>query len=110
MSEEAERIKENIRCRQGMYLSDLTPEALDEAECMYIVAPLPDDFNARTQYLGDLLAQMCMNHKVTDDRLRMFLRAIATAFSYLLNSSSYQDGKLHSFDATELANKLQCIK
>jgi hypothetical protein len=92
-----------------MYLSDLTEELLDEAGCMRLVAPLPEDFDDRVRYLGDVLAQMCMNQKVKDDRLCMFLRSMASALSYLLNSSSYRDGELHDYDAAALAGKLRCV-
>jgi hypothetical protein len=109
MSEQSDRIKHAIRERRGMYLSELTPEALSDAECMFTVAPLPDDYDSRLRYLGDLLAQMALNHKVADAKLKLHLCSIAAAFSYLLNSSSYRDGELHGFDADELARKLRPV-
>jgi len=99
-------IKDALRSRNGVDCDNLTAEDLYDAGCVYFVAPLPKDFQKRVQYLGDLLAQMALNHPVKDDQLRMVLRSIATAFSYLLNSTSYQEGTLRNFDAVEISQKL----
>ena len=102
-------IQDAISNRNGIDVDDLTAEDLHDAECMYFVAPLPSDFKKRVQFLGDLLAQMTMNNNIDikDDRLRLMLRTVSTTFSYLLNSSSFQDGVLHSYDASEVAKRLR---
>ena len=102
-----EELQESIRKRQGVFPDQVDIGLLREAGCMMYVAPLPDDYGERLHYLGDLLSQMGMNHSVEDPKLHAALRSIATAFSYLINSSSYSDGVLHSYDAGELRRKLR---
>jgi len=42
-----------------------------------------------------------------DDRLRSTVGQLAQALSYMLNSTSWQDGELHEFDLGEIKRKLR---
>jgi hypothetical protein len=81
------------------------PEILREAGCLDRVCVLPKDFNDRVQYLGNMLVQM-LTKTPKEDELRATTGSIAQTLSYLLNSSSWQDGTLHWFDRDEVCRKL----
>ena len=102
----ADQIKWSMEQRCTLSLADLTEDALRMAGCSERVAVLPKGINDRYRYLGDMLVQMVRNAK-TDDQLRFAVGALAQSLSYLLNSRSWTDGKLHDFDDQELRRKLQ---
>lgn len=103
----AGRIREGLKVFRGFYLDELTQGALTAAGCSPYVAALPADFDARVRYLGNMLAQMCMAVPRKNERLKLELRTIACALSYLLNSTSFQTGEYHDFDKTEISRKLR---
>lgn len=109
MSYDAEAIQATMKLRAGFHLEELTEAALRQAGCLPTVAVLPEPFNERVRYLGDLLVQMVVKSKCGDDRLRHTVGTLAQSFSYLLNSSSWADGTLHEFDKDELSRKLRHI-
>ena len=101
-----EEIKSCMERRVGLYPSELTQDALREAECLEQVMALPKGFDDRVRYFANLVVQMVGSSKC-DDRLRSRISALAQSMSYLANSSSWTDGKLHDFDERELKRKLQ---
>jgi hypothetical protein len=94
-----------MNARRGLYPDQLTREGLREANCSELVCVLPKDFDERVRYLGNTLVQM-MTRMQVDDQLRMTVGQLCQALSYMLNSSSWRDGKLHDFDRDELKRKL----
>lgn len=68
---------------------------------------LPKDYKDRVRYFGNLLAQMS-NATVfqKDERLMIELRRLSQTLSYLLNSQSLTDDKMHDFDQAEINRKL----
>ena len=65
------------------------------------------DFKQRVRYFGNVLVQMALREPFQkDDRLMVEIRVLTQALSYLLNSSSFEDGKLHDFDKKEIDRKL----
>ena len=99
-----EDLQARVVASNGVYPDEVNLDLLHEAECLSYLVVLPKDFNKRTQYLGNLLAQMCLAHK---GELRMDLGRIAAALSYLLNSTSFREGKYHDYDKQEIKRKLR---
>lgn len=88
----------------------LPPDQVDEASlraagCMGRVFLLPEPFNERASYMGDVLVQM-VTRKPKDDDLRFVVGQLCQALSYTLNSTSWRDGKLHDFDLDEIRRKV----
>lgn len=106
MTLSADDIKSRMERHSGIYPEELTVAALREAGCMSTVMMLPEGFNDRVRYLGNLLVQMTRDVKC-DESLKYRFGALSQAMSYLLNSTSWSDGELHDFDAKELKRKLQ---
>lgn len=103
----AEQLKQWMELGRGIHPENLDPEAMEEAGCDYNVALIPKDYGQRLRQFGNLLAQMCLNHKLKDPKLRMELATIAASLSYLINSSSFRDGEYHAFDEAEVSAKLR---
>jgi len=102
-----EELLEKIEKHHGVYLNEISDESLEEADLFPWVAVLPKNFKSKVRYLGNILAQMCLKHETKDDMLRLELRSIATALSYLLNSVSFDDDEYKKFDREEIDRKLQ---
>ncbi len=102
-----EELLEKVEEHVGVYLDNLSIELLKEAECWPEVAVLPEDFKKRIKYLGNMLVQMCFVYKTKDDMIRLDLRSIATALSYLLNSTSFDNDEYKKFDREEIDRKLR---
>lgn len=94
----------------GVYPDEITAESLREAGLASTVALLPREHKDRTRYLGNLLAQMCFALKIEDEgddgKLKAEFVRLATALSYLLNSTSFQTGRYEDFDRAEMDRKL----
>lgn len=101
----AEDIKRSMKERASICPSELDSETLREAGCLERVFVLPNDFNERVSYLGDMLVQICCRYP-KDDRLRFTTGRICQTLSYLLNSSSWKDGTLYEFDLAEIRRKI----
>ena len=101
-----EEIKYALDNRRGLPPACLTEEALEQAGCLRTVCALPKDFKERASYLGNVLTQMTSGSNVKDERLRLVVSQLSQALSYMLNSTSWQDGELHDFDLLELRLKL----
>ena len=101
-----EELKSLMEERVGIPIESLTPALLREAGCMERVAVLPENYNDRIRYLGNLLVQMITSAKC-DDRLKSRVGHLSQSMSYLLNSQSWSDGKLYDFDSDELKRKLR---
>ena len=106
MTQDTDYIKFALKERASIEPAVLTVDALRAAGCLDRVAVLPKGTNDRFRYLGDLLVQMVRSAK-TDDQLRATVGTLTQSLSYLLNSKSWSDGKLHDFDDQELRRKLQ---
>ena len=91
--------------KRGLHPDRLTREGLRTAGCWELVCVLPKDFDERVRYLANTLVQM-MTRTQVDDQLRAAVGELCRAMSYMLNSSSWKDGKLHDFDRDELKRKL----
>ncbi len=107
MTEEAELIKVSLESNQGMYLRQLTDEALEEAGCLYLVAVLPKDYDERIRYLGNILVQMIMSKRKGDAALKMELNTVASTLSYLLNSTSSFEDEYKPYDKQEVDRRLR---
>ena len=95
-----------MKRRVSIAPEELTSAALREAGCLEKVCVLPEKFNERMSYLADVLVQSVCNSSVEDDQLRSTIGQLAQAMSYMMNSASWRDGKLHDFDRDELQRKL----
>ena len=95
-------LREWVESTQAISEAGFDPDA-----CLLV----SQNFKKRAQYLGDVVAQMFMRQeaKSGDEGLAAELGALAQAFSHLLNSASFRDGKLHDFDKLEIARKLRRI-
>ncbi len=85
----------------------LDGDALLAAGFHYVVALIPKDMDARVRYFGNMLAQMVFAREGKGSPLSVELQMMATALSYLLNSTSFTDGKYHPFDKDEIDRKLR---
>ncbi len=104
----AEEIRYAMDNRHGLNPAELTSDALSDAGCMDFVMPMPKEFKERVRHIGNLLAQMTTNSKcVKDENLGFVVRQLCQTLSYLLNSCSWQEGKLHDFDYEEIQAKLE---
>lgn len=103
----ASGIHHAVMSHQGVYPEQLDGKALNEAECMSTVMVLPKDATARLQLLGNITAQLACNYKPADTKLRVEFQKLSESMSYLLNSTSFQDGIYHSYDAAEIDRKLR---
>lgn len=102
----SEQIKYAMENRQSIEPEGVTREMLREAGCDDRVCVLPEKYNDRVSYLGDVLVQItCKGPK--DDRLRSTVGKLTQALSYLINSTSWQEGELFDFDQMELQRKLE---
>ena len=106
MTKDTDYIKWALKERASVEVAVVTGDALRAAGCWDRVAVLPKGTNDRFRYLGDLLVQMVRSAK-TDAPLRSAVGTLTQSLSYLLNSQSWTDGKLHDFDEQELRRKLK---
>lgn len=105
----SDEIKGRMKQRASFALEELTEADLRQSGCQVRVFVVPEQFNERVRYLGDLLVQMLTRENAGDEKLRPVVGQIAQTLSYLLNSSSWADGTLHEFDRDEVRRKLQRI-
>jgi hypothetical protein len=101
----AEEIEIGMTSRRAFALDEIDAASLREAGCWERVLVVPENFNERVSYLGNLLVQM-LTREIKDDRLRSTVGQLAQSLEYMLNSTSWHDGVLHDFDADELQRKL----
>lgn len=101
----AEEIKYAMENRIAIRPDQVSEASLLEAGCSDRVVVLPEQFNDRVRYLGDVLVQMC-TRKPKDDKLRFAVGQLCQSLSYMLNSASWRDGELHDFDLDELRRKV----
>ena len=99
-------IKYAMENRLSIPPDNLSAANLRAAGCTDRVVVLPEPFNERVSYLGDALVQM-LTRNPNDAQLRAIVGQLCQALSYMINSASWRDGKLHEFDADELRRKLQ---
>lgn len=103
-----QKIKSSLEEHHGIFPEGVTRKQLREAGCLETVAVLPKDFDARVQYLGNLLVQMLTRSaEIPDDRLRGATGTLAQSLSHLLNSTSWADRELHDFDLDELRRRVK---
>lgn len=100
-----EAIKFAMENRTALPPDELSAADLREAGCMEKVCVLPEQFNERIRYVGNLLVQM-LTKKPEDDDLRFVVGQVSQTLSYILNSTSWQDEKLHDFDLDEIRRKV----
>ena len=100
-----EDIKLQIERRVGIPPEELSAANLEEAGCLRVVCVLPKQLNERASYLADSLVQMICRYP-KDDQLRATVGQLCQALSYMMNSTSWREGKLHDFDQQELKRKL----
>jgi len=100
-----DEIRARMESFRGFYLEELGRDSLRDAGCLQTVMVLPADFNERVRILGNMLAQMA-SKEIADDSLRMLAGKLSHAFSYLLNSHSWQSKTLFDFDLEEIKRKL----
>lgn len=104
---DAEEIKEAMIERRGVYPDQLTREALRAAGCWEMVCVLPSDINDRIRFLANVMVQSISKSKVDDDKLRSIIGTLCQSLSYMMNSCSWREGKLHDFDEKEIQRKLK---
>ena len=102
-----EQLLTKVEKTTSVYLDEISEELLAEAGLASTVMVLPKDFGDRIKYIGDLFVQMCFGFKSKDTMLKLELTSIATALSYLLNSTSFIKDQYMDFDKTEINRKLQ---
>lgn len=100
-----EEIKLAMKNRVSIPPDKVSEASLRDAGCLDRVCVLPEQFNERVSYLGDLLVQMLTRVKC-DDELRIMVGKLCCALSYALNSSSWRDWELHAFDLDEIRRKI----
>ena len=106
---DAESIRSRVDGRYTFDLSELSSEALKEADCWDRVLVVPNDTDLRFSYLADSLVQMtnsAANSSSKDTDLRYAVGQICQALSYVANSASWREGTLLDFDLEELRGKL----
>lgn len=103
----SEDLKSYISTSSGLYPSQLDSEEMHKAGLESFVMVIPSDFKERIRYFGNMLAQQCYNTKTEDPFLKVELLTLATTLSYLLNSTSYENGVYHRFDKDEISRKLR---
>ena len=81
---------------------------LRAAGCLDRVCLLPKPLNERLSYLGDALVQMVRDASKDTD-LRFVVGRLCQTLSYMLNSTSWREGKLHSFDVDEVRRKVKIL-
>jgi hypothetical protein len=101
----SQEIKYSLERRVSVPPDQLTSESLRNAGCLDRVCLLPENFNERASYLGDVLVQM-LTRAPKDDNLRAFVGKLTLSLSYMLNSTSWQEGELFDFDVAEIKRKL----
>ena len=107
MSNIVEKLIAASKSGNGVYPEDLNSEVLREAECENVVALIPKDYQKRIRYFGNLFVQMCFSNKIKDEQLKIEMSQLSQALSYLINSSSFRDGKYYEFDKIEISRKLR---
>lgn len=94
----------------GVYADDLkeSQEAIAAVGCEPYAMLVFKDFKTRTRAMGNALAQLANGAPFQKDPALMAeIRMLTAALSYLLNSSSLDDDKLHDFDLKEIDRKLR---
>ena len=107
MSHTAEDLKAFVHANQGVSPENLDPVEMARAGVSQRVVLVPGDQDTKVRYFGNLLVQMVCNRKDRSSPLSVELHTIATALSYLLNSTSFVDGEYHPFDKDEIDRKLR---
>ena len=104
-----ESIRYALENRTAILPVEVDEKSLREAGCWDHVCVLPDQFDDRVRYLGDALVQS-LTRSPKDDNLRLLVGTLCQSLSYVLNSTSWQDGELHDFDLDEIRRKLSSLK
>ena len=102
----SEELESHIGTGSGVYPEQLDYEEMIKAGLLGFVTILPKDHKKRIRHFGDQLVQMCYNTETEDPFLKVELLTLATTLSYLLNSTSFENGVYHRFDKDEISRKL----
>jgi len=96
-------LQDKVEGAQGVFLGQVDDALLTEAGFLPTVAILPTDYKKRIAYLGNLVVQMCFSYQ---GEAKDTLVRIASALSYLINSTSFQEKKYFKYDKAEIGRKL----
>lgn len=102
-----EEIQKRLQAGEGVHPEEVTYEDLDEANCLSVMMPIPDDPHERAMLFANNLVQICMGFRGKNEELLVEVRTLAAAVSYLLNSSSFIDGEYYEWDKREINRKLR---
>ena len=109
MTLDVEELRRAVEERIGVPPDEVTEALLREAKLQPRVFLLPENFNERASYIADVLVQMLGVGSPVKGDLRFLSGHLVQALSYLVNSQSWRDGKLHDFDAREIQRKLAVV-
>jgi hypothetical protein len=101
-----EEIKHAVENRIGVSPDEISEAMLREAGLQCRVYLLPESFNERATYMADVLVQMLGIGSPIKGDLRVVSGSLCQALSYLVNSASWCEGKLHDFDLDEIRRKV----
>lgn len=102
-----EEIKYAIENRIGLPPDMVDSASLREAGCQERVFLLPEPFNERARYMANVLVQMLGTGSPVKGELRAVSGVLCQALSYLVNSTSWREGKIYDFDLQEVKRKVQ---